>query len=118
MAKNLQSKLQPCDRISIFDVNPQSMQGLETEMKAASQGAAVELAASTFDASKDAVSTDLLPSTLSPPNDEQYCSIYDLSWGQSLDSSGSPVIITIIANPLKFEHTLSVLAASYGKFRD
>merc|ERR1712000_161115 len=54
MAKNLQSKLQPGDRISIFDVNPQSMQGLEAEMKAASQGAAVELAAGAFDASKDA----------------------------------------------------------------
>lgn len=56
MAKNLQSKLQPNDKVSIFDVNPQSMKGLEAEMKAASQGAKVELAAGAFEASKDAVS--------------------------------------------------------------
>lgn len=55
MAKNLQSKLSPSDKISIFDINPQAMKGLETEMKAASMGAAVELAASALDASKDAV---------------------------------------------------------------
>ncbi|RSL71834.1 hypothetical protein CEP54_001075 [Fusarium duplospermum] len=54
MAKNLQSKLKPSDKVSIFDINPESMKGLETEMKAASTGAAVELAASAFDASKDA----------------------------------------------------------------
>lgn len=56
MARNLQSKLQPGDKVSIFDVNPQAMKNLETEMKAASQGAKVELAASAFEASKDAVS--------------------------------------------------------------
>lgn len=56
MAKNLQSKLQPGDKVSIFDVNPEAMKGLETEMKAASTGAAVELAASARDASSDAVS--------------------------------------------------------------
>ena len=55
MARNLQSKLQPSDKISIFDVNPESMKGLETEMKAVATGAKVELAASAFDASKDAV---------------------------------------------------------------
>lgn len=55
MAKNLQSKLKPSDKVSIFDINPESMKGLETEMKAASTGAQVELAASAFDASKDAV---------------------------------------------------------------
>ena len=55
MAKNLQSKLKPSDKVSIFDINPESMKGLETEMKQASTGAAVELAASAFDASKDAV---------------------------------------------------------------
>jgi len=54
MAKNLQSKLKPTDKVSIFDVNPEAMKGLETEMKAASNGATVELAASAFDASKDA----------------------------------------------------------------
>ena len=56
MARNLQSKLQPGDKVSVFDVNPQAMKNLETEMKAASQGAKVELAASAFEASKDAVS--------------------------------------------------------------
>lgn len=56
MAKNLQSKLKPTDKVSIFDVNPEAMKSLETEMKAASNGATVELAASAFDASKDAVS--------------------------------------------------------------
>jgi len=54
MARNLQSKLQPSDKISIFDVNPESMKGLETEMKGVATGAKVELAASAFDASKDA----------------------------------------------------------------
>ncbi|KAJ3518737.1 hypothetical protein NM208_g14404 [Fusarium decemcellulare] len=54
MAKNLQSKLKPSDKVSIFDINPEAMKGLETEMKTASNGAAVELAASAFDASKDA----------------------------------------------------------------
>ncbi|KAK0391377.1 hypothetical protein NLU13_0878 [Sarocladium strictum] len=54
MAKNLQSKLKPTDKVSIFDVNPEAMKSLETEMKAASNGATVELAASAFDASKDA----------------------------------------------------------------
>lgn len=56
MAKNLQSKLQPSDKVSIFDINPEAMKGLETEMKAASNGAKVELAPSAFAASKDAVS--------------------------------------------------------------
>lgn len=56
MARNLQSKLGPGDKLSIFDINPESMKGLETEMKAVATGAVVELAASAFDASKDAVS--------------------------------------------------------------
>lgn len=59
MAKNLQSKLKPSDKVSIFDINIESMKGLETEMKAVSSGAQVELAASAFDASKDAVSLSL-----------------------------------------------------------
>ena len=56
MAKNLQSKLNPTDSVAIFDINGQAMKALETEMKAAGAGAKVELAASAFDASKDAVS--------------------------------------------------------------
>jgi 3-hydroxyisobutyrate dehydrogenase len=56
MAKNLQSKLNPTDNVAIFDINGQAMKALETEMKATGAGAKVELAASAFDASKDAVS--------------------------------------------------------------
>jgi hypothetical protein len=62
MAKNLQSKLKPNDKVSIFDINPESMKGLETEMKANANGAVVELAASAFDASKDAVRMLYFPS--------------------------------------------------------
>ncbi|KAL6694123.1 NAD binding domain of 6-phosphogluconate dehydrogenase domain-containing protein [Trichoderma pleuroticola] len=54
MAKNLQSKLKPTDKVSIFDVNPTAVEGLSAEMKAASSGAAVEIAASAHDASKTA----------------------------------------------------------------
>ncbi|KND92052.1 putative 3-hydroxyisobutyrate dehydrogenase, mitochondrial [Tolypocladium ophioglossoides CBS 100239] len=54
MAKNLQSKLKPSDKVTIFDINAEAVEGLEAEMKAASNGAAVEVAASAFDASKDA----------------------------------------------------------------
>lgn len=56
MAKNLQSKLKPSDKVSIFDINAQAMEGLETEMKAVGGGAAVQIASSAFEASKDAVS--------------------------------------------------------------
>lgn len=56
MAKNLQSKLKSTDKVSIFDINPEAMKGLETDMKAASHGATVELAPSAWAASKDAVS--------------------------------------------------------------
>ncbi|KAJ4151601.1 hypothetical protein LMH87_012291 [Akanthomyces muscarius] len=54
MAKNLQSKLQPTDRISLYDINGGAMESLQTEMKSASGGAAVELAASAHDAAKEA----------------------------------------------------------------
>ncbi|KAH7134330.1 NAD binding domain of 6-phosphogluconate dehydrogenase-domain-containing protein [Dactylonectria macrodidyma] len=54
MAKNLQSKLSPSDKVSIYDINGQAVMALQTEMKAAKGGAVVELAASAFDASKDA----------------------------------------------------------------
>lgn len=58
MARNLQSKLKPTDKVSIFDVNASAMEGLSAEMKAAASGATVELAASAHDASKGAVSLD------------------------------------------------------------
>lgn len=61
MAKNLQSKLKSSDKISIFDINTEAVQALETDMKTASSGAAVEIAASAFDASKDAVSPPYFP---------------------------------------------------------
>lgn len=57
MAKNLQSKLGPGDKVSIFDINPEAMKTLEAETKAAPGGGAVELAASAFDAAKEAVSS-------------------------------------------------------------
>lgn len=56
MAKNLQSKLTASDKVSIFDINPEAMKSLETEMKVSGTGAAIELASSAHDASKDAVS--------------------------------------------------------------
>ena len=59
MAKNLQSKLKPSDKVSIFDINAEAVKSLQQEMKAASNGAAVEIAATAFDASKDAVSLNL-----------------------------------------------------------
>lgn len=57
MAKNLQSKLKPSDKVSIFDINADAAKALQTEMKAASNGAAVELSSSALEASKDAVSS-------------------------------------------------------------
>ncbi|GAB0132436.1 hypothetical protein EsDP_00000873 [Epichloe bromicola] len=54
MARNLQSKLKSTDRISIFDINPEAMKSLESDMRAASEGAEVELAPSAWAASKDA----------------------------------------------------------------
>lgn len=56
MAKNLQSKLRCTDKISIFDINAEAMKRLESDMRAASEGAEVELAPSAWAASKDAVS--------------------------------------------------------------
>lgn len=58
MAKNLQSKLKSTDKVSIFDINPEAMKSLEKDMKAAANGAKVELAPSAWAASKEAVSTD------------------------------------------------------------
>lgn len=55
MAKNLQSKLKSSDKVSIYDINADAMKSLETEIKATSTGAALELSASALEASKDAV---------------------------------------------------------------
>lgn len=86
MARNLQSKLTSGDKVSIFDINSEAMKGLETEMKAVATGAVVELAASAFDASKDAVSTWCFFRQCFPRcNDDLslfYVLIHDLSWGQ------------------------------------
>lgn len=103
MAKNLQAKLSPKDSLSLFDINREAAQKLAGEMESAQAGgASVALAPSAADASKDAVrvtiSSNSLASSCSPPfslshpteNDEQNCSIYDLSWGQL---AGSPMII-------------------------
>lgn len=59
MAKNLQSKLKSTDKVSVFDINPQAMKSLESDVKAVSGGAKVELAPSAWAASKEAVSFDL-----------------------------------------------------------
>lgn len=64
MVKNLQSKLQPTDKVSVFDVNSEAVKNFEAETRAASQeGAKVELAGSAFEASKDAVSSLPTPSS-------------------------------------------------------
>lgn len=68
MAKNLQSKLQPSDKLSLYDINGGAMESLQTEMKSASGGAAVELAASAHDAAKEAVRPEShLTQTPTPP---------------------------------------------------
>ncbi|EFY97405.1 hypothetical protein MHUMG1_03860 [Metarhizium humberi] len=54
MAKNLQSKLKSTDKVSVFDINPQAMKSLESDVKAVSGGAKVELAPSAWAASKEA----------------------------------------------------------------
>lgn len=71
MARNLQAKLPPSDSLKIFDINREAMERLAGEM-AASQagGASVELADSTADASKEAVSVfsfQLAPSCFRRP---------------------------------------------------
>ncbi|KOS22810.1 putative 3-hydroxyisobutyrate dehydrogenase [Escovopsis weberi] len=52
MAKNLQAKLAPSDRISLFDINAAAASSLEKEMAAGA--AAVDIARSAQDASRDA----------------------------------------------------------------
>lgn len=65
MAKNLQSKLPSSDTVAIFDINSEAMKSLEADTKnAATGGAVVELAASAFEAAKDAVSLPSFPSFL------------------------------------------------------
>ncbi|KAG5981051.1 hypothetical protein E4U55_003348 [Claviceps digitariae] len=54
MARNLQSKLQPTDSISLFDINTQAMKTLQSDMQSTEGGAKVELAASASAASTDA----------------------------------------------------------------
>ncbi|KAI6778482.1 3-hydroxyisobutyrate dehydrogenase-like protein [Emericellopsis cladophorae] len=114
MAKNLQSKLQPGDRISIFDVNPQSMQGLEAEMKAASQGAAVELAASAFDASKDA---DTVVTCL--PEPQHVKGVFDSILVASLPTKDRVFIDCSTIDPsTSHEVAKAVSAAGQGQFVD
>lgn len=55
MAKNLQSKLSPNDKVILFDINNDAMRKLAAEMKSSQAGgASVELAETAFDASKEA----------------------------------------------------------------
>lgn len=56
MAKNLQAKLSPSDKVAVFDINRGAMEKLAKETQAGqSGGAVVELAKSAFDASQEAV---------------------------------------------------------------
>lgn len=56
MARNLQSKLSPNDRVRLFDINTAAAEQLAHEMKTSQAGgAAVELAKSAADAAKESV---------------------------------------------------------------
>lgn len=56
MAKNLQARLSPSDRLRLFDINTAAAERLSQEMKAQhTSGATAEVASSAADAAKDAV---------------------------------------------------------------
>lgn len=56
MAKNLQSKLSPRDRVRLFDINTAAAEQLAHEMETSQAGgAAVELAKTAADAAKESV---------------------------------------------------------------
>lgn len=55
MAKNLQAKLTPADKVCLFDINKDAVASLQAEMKASGTGASVCVATSALGASKDAV---------------------------------------------------------------
>ncbi|KAG5925370.1 hypothetical protein E4U42_004384, partial [Claviceps africana] len=65
MARNLQSKLQPTDALSIFDINAQAMSRLDSEARSAEGGAKVELARSAQAASREA---DIVVTVLPGPD--------------------------------------------------
>jgi 3-hydroxyisobutyrate dehydrogenase len=68
MAKNLQAKLSPTDRISVYDINSQAMSSFEADVKSQSSGAAVELASSMANAVNDA---DIVITVLPEPQHVQ-----------------------------------------------
>jgi hypothetical protein len=61
MARNLQSKLSPRDRVRLFDINTAAAEQLAHEMKTSQAGgAAVQLAKNAADAAKGSVCQQLL----------------------------------------------------------
>lgn len=66
MARNLQSKLSPSDTVRLYDINREAVERLAQEMRAQKAGgAAVRLAESAADATKEAV-CHVLRRTLPP----------------------------------------------------
>lgn len=117
MAKNLQSKLPPSDTIKLFDINSDAINRLAGEMRSSQTGgAAVETSSNVHDAAKEAVcSHHFYTSDLSH---DDYCSIYDLSWGRF---AGLPMIIhlhysqsseDIIHNPISNMNMMLELKAN------
>ncbi|KPM45373.1 hypothetical protein AK830_g1151 [Neonectria ditissima] len=114
MAKNLQSKLSSSDKVAIFDINAEAVKGLETEMKAATGGAAVEVAASAFDASKDA---DTVITVLPEPQHVQ--GVYKSILAPSLPKRDRVFIDCSTIDPSTSRQVAaSVSAAGQGTFAD
>ncbi|KAK7429888.1 hypothetical protein QQZ08_003510 [Neonectria magnoliae] len=114
MAKNLQSKLSSSDKVAIFDINAQAVKGLETEMKAATGGAAVEVAASAFEASRDA---DTVITVLPEPKHVQ--GVYKSILADSLPKKDRIFIDCSTIDPSTSRQVAaSVSAAGQGTFVD
>lgn len=114
MARNLQSKLSASDKISIFDINPEAVQGLETEMKASSGGAVVEIAASAFDASKDA---DTVITVL--PEPQHVKGVYESILADALPKKDRVFVDCSTIDPSTSRQVAkSVAAAGQGVFTD
>ncbi|PQK08328.1 hypothetical protein BB8028_0001g04050 [Beauveria bassiana] len=114
MAKNLQSKLQPSDKVSLYDINSDAMKRLQAELKAASTGAAVELAASALDASKEA---DTVITVLPEPQHVQ--GVYQSILAPSLPRRDRVFIDCSTIDPSTSRAVAaSVAAAQQGVFAD
>jgi ornithine cyclodeaminase/alanine dehydrogenase-like protein (mu-crystallin family) len=60
MARNLQAKLPPSDKLRIYDINPDSIERFANETKALGSGAAVQIAATVREAAEDSVSFPMI----------------------------------------------------------